>query len=43
MPTAINLNTLSYAGYCALRDGLGLVAHSAILNSYLRCILAVGL
>ena len=40
-PTALSITTLSYVGYCALGSGLGRAVLSAMLNTYLRRILAV--
>ena len=41
VPTALSLTTLSYVSYCALGAGLGRTALSAVLNTYVRRILAV--
>ena len=41
VPTALCLTTLSYTGFCALGAGLGRAALSAILNVWLRRILAI--
>ena len=41
VPTALCLTTLSYSGFCALGAGLGRAALSAILNVWLRRILAI--
>ena len=41
MPTALCMTTLSYTSFCALGAGLGRAALSAILNGWLRRILAL--
>jgi threonine/homoserine/homoserine lactone efflux protein len=40
VPTALTLTSLSYLGYCALGAGLGRMATTAIMNMWVRRILA---